>query len=319
MSGADASPYRRADSPGWPRHDGSPPGADDVYCVSPDPALGDIVSAGTNQSRAGLRPLSWKARRVRLAAAAGVGFLVGLVLAAGLRWLVEVALGMGPVFGSEWGWVLLTSPVVIGAAVVLGSRRRPSCSYVGVEGLATHEGMGSWSRHRVMRFADAEALLAHRGRHLQADGTYSATDIQLIWRDARGAALFEIRCTCDESAELEGDHSLHFADSAERAWTAHRVPIREEELRSEGHTRFDAQEGWIEVAPGEVRLRRHRKEVTFSADDLRSVRVRNGWLEVVPSGPRDGWTHEVLHQFSASGVEDLSVLLALVREHVTGD
>jgi hypothetical protein len=178
--------YRSAASRTWPDHAGRA-APDAIYWMPPDPAIGEVRSAWSNQTTTGFRRLPAKQRAMlRLGFAIWAGVLTGVVGVAltGVLALLDVRLAI-------WiPYALASVPVALSLAVL--ARPRPQCTYLGDEGVAVHAQFGLGTRHHVLRFADARSLLREEVEEYPR-GRYKGTRFVLRWRDAEDRVLLERR------------------------------------------------------------------------------------------------------------------------------
>jgi hypothetical protein len=181
-----ATGYRDAAAPHWPDHEGRRD-ADTVYVVRPDPAIGEVISAWSNQRRSGFRPRD-RSMTVRVVgfvilSSALVAFLGGLMV---LALLALVHVRPDPVL------VYPTIGVLAALALTPLVTQRPACNYLGKEGVHDHFETLFVRRDVVVRFADVERLDVTE-QAASRDG--QAVTYQLTFRGRRGEVVASIAGT----------------------------------------------------------------------------------------------------------------------------
>jgi hypothetical protein len=299
----DAGGYREPAARTWPDHAGRPV-PDAVYPVPPDPAIGDVVTAWSNVSTRGTRPLP--ARRLRLvvvgmAALAGTAvFFLGMITTAMLSYLGVT---------TSWEPYAAWTPFV-GVGLAFLARQRPSCTYLGTEGLQEHVRLGLTTRARTLRFADAAALtVAETAQY--TNGAYQGTSYSLRFRDREGASVFELAgLRFDHGVWAQEDPYWELARAAIARWSALRWRRLEDEHRDTGEARFRAAGVVLVVADGALRIEGTGPVVTLSAPELESVSVRAGLLVIREVGAKEGLLgSRGVRRYEAGTVEDLELFL----------
>jgi hypothetical protein len=213
-------------SASWPRHDGTPTGADADLLVAPHPSIGPVLSAETNRARDGFYPLEAESRR-SLQQVTLLGLLTGWALgaAAWVSPLTDPADLLPWSSALDWTgrWVALGAGVLAAIASRLAARalRRKRSSYVGKLGLQVYEKGLLGGRTRVVRFADCAQLKVYATRQFYA-GAYQGTFFRYGFFDARNRPAFLIK-----GHFLQRDRpsdAFRFALAAEKAWNARPGP-----------------------------------------------------------------------------------------------
>jgi hypothetical protein len=187
----DVGGYRVAPGRTWRDHRGRP-APESVYAVPPDPSIGEVRTAWSNQTRNGYRQPSRAAvRRVLgaivrgtpLAFVGGVATAYALDLIDAYRWL---GVGWLPIVVAWAPWI--TIGLAIGDWM---QRPRPVSSYVGELGLHEHAQGIFRGRDAILLFEDA-ATMTHEETAEHVDGSYRGTRFSLVWRNLRGDVVYTI-------------------------------------------------------------------------------------------------------------------------------
>ena len=304
------APYRSPEPPAVPDHGGVRQ-ADAVYCTPPDPAIGPLISAWSNQTRTGFRGRG--VGRVRLIVGGFFGFFIALF-----------AFGLFQAFGPLAGLLFgALGGAALSALLVLGFRLTPCCSYVGEDGMSHHR-LARRPRHRFLRFAEAEGMWIARTDHIE-NGFYKHTIVEYTWRDSAGRSLLVEKLMSIErgvagagarlGARLAGgpvaDPTRAWIEAGERRWLALRRARAQAHLAEAGAATFPlAGGGYLAVRPGVIEASIGGKRTTLPGSEVTGATWKDGSLTLhgAGSGPRGALT------LRAADVADLEVALETMRE-----
>lgn len=310
----DAASYREAPRPAYPDHQGQPiPGA--IYAVRPDPIIGDVLTAWTNQDQHGMRVVGRKNRRLAilgvLLIAALLAFLVGMLVL-----FVLDALGLHPHPALVYGPLGVVSAI----ALLLLSRPRPCCSYIGKDGVHEHLEYPLRTRDASMRFADVDALFVRQTERYGGGNAYQGTEYAVVFRDRAAKSLFEITgLRHDHGMWAEVSEHWVFAQAVIARWSALRWDRAKAERERTGLATFRVGDKVLGV--GERRLVLGAlgpdgaiEGETLTPDDLERVEIHDGTLQITRRGAKEGLFRSTgIDRFLVAEVGDLDVLLRALR------
>jgi hypothetical protein len=276
---------------------------DAVYPIRPDPLIGDVISAWSNQTAHGVRPLPAKQRALAriglLVIAVLVGYGGGLLLMVAARWAAGVMIEPY-VAHPAVGLVTL-------AVLVLLSRPRPCTSYVGKDGVQENLALPLRKKDAVMRWADADALFVREREESGSGGAYQGTSYAVTFRDRDGRALFEITgLRHDRGMWAHDSEHWAFAKAAMARWSALRWERAEREKRESGLATFRAGQKRLRI--GERRLLLDDEELTPA--NVARITLGDGVLSIHHEGAVDGiFRSKGIERFLVADVADLDVVL----------
>ena len=308
----EVAPYRAPEQPIVPDHRGERR-PDAVYWTPPDPRIGPLVSAWSNQDKNGFRTLHNRRRQLIIAGVLFGGF--GALLAAGVF----------SAFGAVAG-LALAAAVALGlvAMVLFGFRTRPWCSYVGEDGMADHRVLPRGPRHRVLRFADAAGFFVARTDHIE-NGFYKHTITEKSWRDAAGGVLLSEKLMSVErgvasagarlGARLAGraseDPMRSWLAAGEKRWSELRRARADAELAGSDTASFPLTGGGtLVVRRGTIDVTRPKGRQTLAASEAGEASWKDGVLTIERRGGRS----KDAVRLGAGEVGDLAIALACVRD-----
>ncbi|MGE0790218.1 MAG: hypothetical protein AB7S26_31375 [Sandaracinaceae bacterium] len=268
FQGDPAVGYRDSAPRTWPNHRGEP-APEAAYWVPPDSAIGEVITAWSNQTRSGFVSLGAKQRAMAIVGGTAVAGTFGFLLGLALSWLLNAVVGVHPPI-----W----APYAVSVALLAGlflwlAQPRAACSYVGTEGIAEHTKRPFRDTHKVLRFVDAQDLLVTQTARY-VNGAYQGTDFGFTWRDADGNKLFFGGGTRFEEGVWKGVPSpaWDFLSEAERRWNVLRWTRYRAEWRRDGFVRF----GDIVVEPGRITI----DGKAIVDEELGSIDIEQGMLRV---------------------------------------
>lgn len=305
-----ATSYRDAAPRVWPDHAGRA-APDAVYFVPPDPAIGEVRSAWSNQTKHGYRR---PATKQLVMITVGI-LLVGGMLAGGLGAAATWILAQLDVVVA--GWIPYAAAGAIAALLIAYlAKPRPKCSYVGDDGVALHLRTGFGAQDRVLRFADATSLTVAETEHY-TNGAYERTEFMFKWRDADGRVLLELGgMRHDRGIWAQRENSgWELAQAAEARWNELRWARAQDEQRSTGEACFHAKDVLFGVAPERLRIAQRGGDDLLTPDDVQSISIEEGLLVIRRRGAKEGiFTSKNVDRFLVRDVEDLPVLLRALRK-----
>lgn len=273
--------YREQASRSHPGHQGEYE-AERTYWVSPDPAIGDVLSAWSNQ-RAGGFTRTPAERRANVATmvlgTAALAFVPALLLSSMLPPLAVFTPIFAALFALAW-W---------------SSRPRPECSYVGVAGVESHTTLLTTVEHRRLLFADAASMTQHTRDNIR----------HYIWRDGAGMVFLRLRSIALSNGTLcDGG----FAEAAAKRWNEVRLERARAQLTSLGHATFSLGRGVSAniTSSALVLFDGARQEIPFA--QIESLLVLGASLTL----SRKNSAKDL--RYSAAEAADLPVLFTLLRE-----
>jgi hypothetical protein len=298
----EATSYRDAPLPTWPDHRGRPM-PDAVYPIRPDPGIGDVISAWSNQTAAGPRPLPAKQRAlVRIALllfAVLFALFAGMALMGITRWAFDVVLDPYVVYPA-CGLVALVLLVSV-------SRPRAAVSYIGKEGIQEHFALPLRKKDAVMRWADAHALYVREREESGSGGAYQGTSYAVTFRDREGRVLFEITgLRHDRGMWAHESEHWDFAKAVMARWSALRWERADAERRESGLATF--QLGTRRLSIGEQRLFLDDEEL--SPAKVSRITLGDGVLSIHREGAVEGlFRSKGIERVLAADIADLDVVL----------
>lgn len=271
--------YREPASRSHPGHQGDDE-AERTYWVSPDPAIGDVLSAWSNQIAGGFaRPNRRADVAIMVLAAGALAFVPALLLSSVLHPLAVFAPIFAAVFALAW-W---------------GSRPRPECSYVGVAGVESHAALLTTVEHRRLLFADVASMTQHTKDNIR----------HYIWRDGAGSVCLRLRSLAlSDGTLVDGG----FAEAAAKRWNEVRLERARAQLTSLGYATFSLGRGVsANITTSELVLfDGAREEIPFA--QIESLLVLGASLTL----SRKNSAKDL--RYSAAEAADLPVLFTLLRE-----
>ncbi len=298
--------YREAPALRWPDHRGKP-APDAIYPVRPDPIIGDVVTAWSNRTTRGARPLPAKQGRLLVLGffliAGLLGFLGGMGVLALLD-AVDVRVDPAIVYGAV-GVVSLVGLFVV-------ARPRPCVSYIGTEGVHEHVEIGLRKKDTAMRFADADALyVRERNETSGSSGGYQGTSYTLTFRDGAGASLMEISgMRYDRGMWAHDSDHWAFATAVIERWSARRWERAKADKERDGLATFTAGKKTLRV--GERRLLIDDEEL--ARDAIARITVSDGFLAIHRVGAKEGIFRSTgIERFEVGEIGDFDVLVRALR------
>ena len=298
----EATSYRDAPTPQWPDHRGRPM-PDAVYPIRPDPSIGDVLSAWSNQTSAGARPLPAKQRAlVRLGLvlfAVLFAFFGGMAVMAASSWALDARLDPYLVYP--------TCGLAALVALVALSRPRAAVSYVGKEGIQEHFSLPLRKKDAVMRWADAHALFVREREESGSGGAYHGTSYAVTFRDREDRVLFEIAgLRHDRGMWAHESEHWDFAKAVIDRWAALRWERADAERRETGLATFRL--GKRRLGIGERRLLLDDEELTPAK--VSRITLGDGVLSIHREGAVEGlFRSRGIERVLAADVADLDVVL----------
>ncbi|MCA9600078.1 MAG: hypothetical protein KC776_42540 [Myxococcales bacterium] len=319
MTVADPSLIPETVGPRFKRHDGSAAGPDDDFLVTPDPSIGEVVSASTNRTLRGYhKGTSNLVNRIALAVLGlifggmvsfaivrgGVDFLGDLLDLDMDRDLLSLAgLAGGAVGGIVFGLVGFFFPLLF---------RKPTATWVGKQGVMRR----IKKRTELLRFADADELKVARTRHYY-NGAYTGTSYDYAWFK-NGARMFRINGRYHDGKNVSPVDPVNFAFAAERAWTGFRLRQIEEQMKREGVVRFRAGGDWLGVGDGFIEIGWRGAVEQLPKAAIQSLTLSQGTLIIKRQGAKEGlFRSEGVFRFPVAGIGDFRTFL-VVLEVFTG-
>ncbi|MCC6419914.1 MAG: hypothetical protein IT429_16895, partial [Gemmataceae bacterium] len=263
-----------------------PPDAD--FFVPPPREIGELLSAYTSM-RQGDEPWPVGARAAWSVLAAAVGVLLGVLIDV-------VGRVRNPAILVFWPLLFASIGVLI---VLLATRFKRACSYVGREGVARFACAGrrdTLTRDEVFLFRDALELRTSQTRHY-TNGVYQGTNYSYTWTDVSGLTRYVLASRHNsEQGTPKHTHEFHLAASAEFAWTMHLLGQLEAQLTLGGAVTFNVNKNdWVRVSPGHLRFALKGETFDCPVNEIREARVEQGMFVIKRTDAREGW-------FSSSGV-----------------
>lgn len=254
----------------WRTHQGQPVEEDRIFFERPPGEIGNISTADATLRRGQL-----KFCVQRSAILLGLSALPLLGGSAAL-------LANGVARGSAWGLVGMLG----GLLLLLGvcGLQFHECAYVGDKGIARFgwnvpKFMMSPQNSGVFLFENARSLYASSTRSYM-NGIYSGTTATFVWKDKAGKNVFNLNSSYYSWKERPNrDRTIHFARSAERAWTERVYPMHLAEREKLGQTGFPlVNGGGIFVGEDSVTLRMGGKDTEIPRAELSGFSVGGGFL-----------------------------------------
>lgn len=298
--------YRQAADPRWPDHKGRPV-PDAAYPVRPDPIIGDVVSAWSNQTTHGPRPMPAKQRRLIALGLLLIAGLIGFFGGMGTLWLLA-QLDVRPEPAIVYVAIGLVS---LGVLYVL-SRPRPCASYIGSEGVHEHVEMGIRRHDAAMRFRDADTLcVRERDETTGSSGGYQGTSYTLTFRDASDRSLLEISgLRYDRGMWAQESEHWVFAQAVITRWTAIRWERAKEEKQKHGTASFRAGKKTLRVGEGRVLI----DDEVLERAAIDRITVVDGFLAIHRVGAKEGIFRSTgIDRFEIGEIGDFEVLLRALR------
>lgn len=313
---APVDPYRQA--PAWKRHGGFPGSDQDDFMVSPDPSIGEIVSADTNRTRSGWHPLTPAQRTARfLLAFVGLvlGGLFGLFVGGTAADMLKGALDRSSA-DSFVGATALAFAALGGVLAYLTdwALRVPKATWVGRLGVQIYERGLFGPRQRLLRFAEAGELKVARVRH-HTNGVYTSTRYDYSWRAPDGKKLLSIAGAYRDDSKPNAGDPVNFAFASESAWSRYRIGVIDATIAREGMARFTCGPEWIGVGKGFVVLGRGQESERLAATEIKQIYFERGTLVIKRKDAKEGffWSQGVF-RFSVAAMSDFQVFLVVLEE-----
>jgi hypothetical protein len=299
------------------------------FFVPPPLEIGTVTNASTTM-REGARPMTTGNRFLITGLVAGGGMVLGYLALSYFKisngWLQFACLGIGP--------------LVLGLIAWFQTGFTHTCCYVGTEGIASFQCKKSReniTRSEVFLFQNASTLrtsleTVYRKYHAPnggiggliasslMKGTYEGTDYKFAWSNGGGRPVFEISGRYhSEKDHPPSDHPYYFGKAAEYAWSVFQLEGVLRDLRNLGTIGFTlGTRESVRVSLDGIEFRSGGQSEVYPVDDLDSIRVKKGDVEVKRKGARVGW-------FKSTGVRTFkrhdmvnAELFLLVVEKVFG-
>ncbi len=298
--------------PRFLRHDGSAAGPDDDFLVTPEPSIGEVLSASTNRTLRGFHKRS-RANQITLA-------ILGAILG-GLFALGVVHAGLPAVFAEldiEIDSMLLTLMGLVSgglAAIIFGVIgfflpllfRKPMSSHVGRQGLQRY----IKPKREVMLFAQADELKVSRTRNFY-NGSYTGTTYNYTWYKS-GRPAFRIAGMYRDDKHDPLD-PVQFAFASEKAWTAFRLRQVQEQMRRDGVVRFRAGNDFIGVGEGFIEIGWKGAVERLEKPAIASLSLAQGTLVIKRHGAKEGlFRSEGVFRFPVSALSDFRTFLVALE------
>jgi hypothetical protein len=303
--------------PRFPRHDGSAPGPDDDFIIPPDPAIGEVVSAGTNRTLRGF----YKTRAGNRIGCGILGAILGgiaglVVVRAGL----ELVLDLLDVEGDP-GLLSLAGFAAMGVAAVVFALvgfflpllfRRAMASYVGRQGIMRYvKPKFGAARRELLPFAHAEELKVKRTRNYY-NGAYTGTSYDYAWYRG-GQCAFRIAGMYRDDRKDPID-PVNFAFAAEKAWTRFRLGQVQEQMRRDGVVRFRAGSDFIGVGEGFIEIGWKGAVERLEKTAIQSLSLAQGTLVIKRQGAKEGlFRSQGVFRFPVSTMSDFHTFLVALE------
>ena len=254
----------------WRTHQGLPVEEDRIFFQRAPGEIGNISSADTT-----LRKGQLKFCVQRSAILLGLSLLP--LLGGGAALLIDQVTG-----GPAWGPVGLFGGILLLLGVC--GLQFHECTYVGDKGISRFgwnvpKFMISPLNSGVFVFENARILYVASTRSYM-NGIYSGTTATFIWKDKAGKIVFNLNSSYYSYKEKPNrDRTIHFARSAERAWSERVYSMHRAEREKLGQTGFPlVNGGGIFVGSDSVTLRIGGKDTEIPRADLTGISVSGGYL-----------------------------------------
>ena len=271
---------------------GPPLPADIDFFVPPPEEIGPLRSAYSTL-RQGKEPTSFGAR---LFITVLVGSLLGLV--------GSLTMSFFDIRNPFWKIALPSLLAVLGAVIVMMSTRfRHTCSYVGQEGVARYVCSGKRDKvtvNELFLFRTATDLRT-RTTIRYYNGAYQGTDYAFTWADISGQQRYQIKGSHNsEAGNPAAKDPYQFGRAAEIAWTLYLLPGAYELIGMGGVVLFTIKGGdWIKLGKGVMTLSTAGSSVEWPVEEIRDCSIKQGIVRIRRKDAKEGW-------FSAVGVYKIS-------------
>jgi hypothetical protein len=210
---------------------------DSELFMPPPPAIGELISAGTD-----LLISQKTSKSKRNAIIAGI---VGIVL-------ILISLSLLPGVDSKgfisglvfWiGGILL-----IGATWIFINQFKNTCTYVGTNGIVQYKRTILTAKRpteKMLIFTNTLALYSNL-THRYVNGRYSATHYSYGWKDTKGVNAFKFNIVSyfkSVTGSPEDTNIWHFFNAAESAWTKYLLQNIDTQLSTDGCLEFPVVNG----------------------------------------------------------------------------
>jgi hypothetical protein len=255
----------------WRTHQGQPVEEDRIFFERAPGEIGNISTADTT-----LRQGQLKFCVQRSAILLGLS-TIPLLMGSGI--LIVKGDGTDPS-----AWLVVGLIGIISLIVGVFSLQYHECSYVGDKGIALYglnvpKFMLKAMPHGIFLFEKARSLYVSSTR-TYVNGVYSGTTATFIWKDKAGKNVFHLNSNYFSWKEKPNrDRTIHFARSAERAWTERVYPMHLAEREKLGQTGFPlVNGGGVFVGEDSLTLRTGGKDTVVSRAELSGFSVGGGFL-----------------------------------------
>lgn len=257
-------------------HNGTKIPVDADYFVAPPADIGEIVTAQTTLKNT-KEPFAVGPRFLLVFGLSGaVGF--------GAFTLVRLLM-MNPNDARDLGLFLGGMGAIVTAIVViLLTRFRHTCSYVGKLGVARYILTGSRDNvpaEEKLLFADCEDVTTWTQRNY-TNGIYSGTQYLNTWRSVDGRGLLLLKGSFhSEAGTPKATSPFWFANSAEVYWNEFAFDRMVTQFEKEGHVDFRVnKKDLVRVGPGFLEFNFHGKSTRLSQEDIKSLSIANGTFSI---------------------------------------
>lgn len=263
---------------GLVNHAGEPVAEDDDFFVPAPTEIGRVLSAHTTLKTT-KEPWSWSARAAMI-----LPVLVGSLVIAVILLIHKPALS----------WIVL--PLMAGwtLIVLLLTRFKHSCNYVGEEGVAVFHCGGS--RRRITRteiFLFQDAMDLRTGiTNVYVNGVYSGTNYFSTWTNENGDQVFHLAGHYWTKKDLPPAKSPYrFALAAEVAWSAYLARNMDRLLLDrEGMLFFPlGKDDWVRLGSGVIRLKIGGEVVELDNNLIERIDMIQGVIAITEVGGKAGW------------------------------
>lgn len=292
-------------------HDRSPVHPGDVFFAEPPADCGEFISGSTNVNRAYKHGVAnpWGAGRIFLGILGAVGGAIGgVIVGEAVARQSEIQLALIVLFGVV-GFLLVSLPI----------QPKHECSFVCTHGLARFRRKGWKGQVR------AESFLFHTAAQLRSqqithytNGVYSGNSYNFNWSGTAGSRMYAINGRYHRKKMFK-DNLIHFAWSAESAWSLFKLPQLLETLDQGGSVKFAVDKNdWVAIGRGFIELSFKGQTERLARDDIAQINLQQGFMTITAVGAvKKLFSKQGIFTFGVAQTQDFRLFLLLL-ENETG-
>lgn len=316
----DLTPTNPKKAP-WVDHTGAELPETLSFFVTPDPLIGEIISADTDlkkENKKILLDFELQERHSFLKKNTLLYWTIAVLLFIPTLLLLQSKISSTLFWGFLFGSPIFFFALSLGIAYILFKPTK-HCSFIGKAGLQ-HSSL-SWNKKiktQIVRFSDIKKLTIERIRSIEKHSPNQGMLRYAFWGH-QGTLLFLIEgkeSITDTKEPLLTDPLL-FAQRAEQIWTQQRVESAEEEIRQRGITWFEVSENiQFGIGINQLALLINKHQKTFFPEQIIDLSIHIGTLAITIVNSEQNTPRFSYYPFDISEIGDFSAFLLCIRRYL---